>query len=143
MAKIIKNGKIYNATSASEVSFDNSGTDLNSANVQNAIIEVEGKIPTIPDHYDAEDIVYDNTTSGLSATNTQTAIDEVNNKVPVVPDHYDADDIVYDNTTSELVSTDVQGAIDELVGTINILRNLGLNYTLVNIQSAEYTESAL
>jgi len=100
--------------------------------------EVDAAIPS-----SASEISYDNTDSGLSATDVQTAIDEVNNKVPVVPDHYDADDIVYDNTTSELVSTDVQGAIDELVSSINALTNLGLNYTLVTIQSAEYTESTL
>ena len=93
--------------------------------------------------YPASDITYDNTNSSLVATNAQAAIDEINSKIPAVPDHYDADDIVYDNTTSELVATDVQSAIDELVSSINALTNLGLNYTLVTIQSAEYTESTL
>lgn len=106
MPSIIKNGRIYNASAASE-------------------------------------ITYNNTSSGLLAENTQAAIDEVNDKIPTIPSSYDADDIVYDNTTSELVATDVQAAIDELVSNINALTNLGLNYTLVSIQSAEYTESTL
>ena len=106
MPSIIKNGRIYNASAASE-------------------------------------ITYNNTSSGLLAENMQAAIDEVNNKIPVVPDHYDAEDIIYDNTSSELASADVQSAIDELVSNINTLTNLGLNYSLVTIQSAEYTESTL
>ena len=56
---------------------------------------------------------------------------------------YPASDISYSNTTSELIATNVQSAIDELVANINVLTNLGLNYSLVTIQSAEYTESTL
>ena len=40
----VTNGSSGSST-ASGVSFDNTGTDLNSTNVQNAIVEVNGKIP--------------------------------------------------------------------------------------------------
>ena len=100
--------------------------------------EVDAAIPS-----NASGLSFDNIGTDLVATNVQSAILEVEGKIPSVPSSYDADDINYDNTTSELVATDVQAAIDELVVNINTLTNLGLNYSLVTIQSAEYTESTL
>lgn len=91
---------------AAEITFDNSGTDLASINVQNAIVEVEGKIPTVPENYAATNVTYNNAASGLSSIN-------------------------------------VQGAVDELAATLNTLKGLGLDYTYINIQSAEYTSGDL
>ena len=87
----------------------------------------------------ASDITFDNTGTGLTSTNVQNAIVEVKNDIPVVPDHYAAMDITYDHTTSGLVANNVQAAIDEVVSELHFFQNLGLNYTFVNIQSAEIT----
>ena len=59
---------------ASDVSYDNSVSGLTATNVQNAIDEVYGDIPT---SFDADDVTYDNSVSGLTATDVQTAIDEL------------------------------------------------------------------
>ncbi len=59
---------------ASDVDYDNTGSGLTATNVQEAIDEVYGDIPT---SFDADDVTYDNTTSGLTATNVQDAIDEL------------------------------------------------------------------
>lgn len=87
----------------------------------------------------ASDITFDNTGTGLTSTDVQAAIVEVKNDIPTVPDHYTATDITYDHTTSGLVANDVQAAIDEVVSELHFFQNLGLNYTFVNIQSAEIT----
>ena len=58
---------------ADDVSFDPTGTSLQSTNVEDAIKEVASGAVTP----EADDVVYDNTTSGLSATNVQAAIDEL------------------------------------------------------------------
>ena len=66
-----------NPIPASRISYDGTTSGLSATDVQAAIDEVVGDIPTIPATYDADDIVYDNTTSGLTATDAQAAIDEV------------------------------------------------------------------
>ena len=66
------------APDASDVSYDNTGSGLTATDVQDAIDELKGDIPT---SFDADDVVYDNTGSGLTATNVQDAIDEVNAKI--------------------------------------------------------------
>lgn len=68
-------GEIGSGT-ASDISFNKTGTDLNATNVQDAIEEVNAKIPQ-GGSVDADDVTYDNTSSGLTATNVQAAIDEV------------------------------------------------------------------
>lgn len=65
---------------ASSVTFDKTGTDLNATNVQDAIEEVNAKIPQ-GGAVEADDVIYDNTSSGLTATNVQAAIDEVEGKI--------------------------------------------------------------
>lgn len=65
------------ASTASGITYDNTGSGLAATNVQDAIDELEADIPTIPATYDADDIVYDNTGSGLTAIDVQAAIDEV------------------------------------------------------------------
>ena len=67
-----------NVPDASDVNYDNTGSGLTATNVQDAIDELKGDIPT---SLDADDVAYDNTGSGLTATNVQDAIDEVNNKI--------------------------------------------------------------
>lgn len=63
---------------ASGTTYDNTGSGLTATNVQDAIDEVLGDIPTsLP----ATSITYNNTLSGLTATDVQYAIDEVNAKV--------------------------------------------------------------
>lgn len=62
---------------ASDITFDNTGTGLTSTNVQNAIVEVKNDIPVVPDHYTAMDITYNNAASGLTSVNAQGAIDEL------------------------------------------------------------------
>jgi len=91
----------------------------------------------------ASDITFDNTGTGLTSTDVQAAIVEVKNDIPTVPDHYTATDITYNNAASGLTSVNAQGAIDELAATLNTLRGLGLDYTYINIQSAEYTSGDL
>ena len=59
---------------ASDVDYDNTVSGLTATNVQDAIDEVYGDIPT---SFDADDVTYDNTGSGLTATNVQDAIDEI------------------------------------------------------------------
>ena len=79
----ILNGAVFTvmvpsgASTASDVSYDNTGSGLTASNVQDAIDEVKADIPSIPATYDADDIVYDNTGSGLTAANVQDAIDEL------------------------------------------------------------------
>ena len=62
------------SVAAQDVTYDNTGSGLTATNVQNAIDEVAGDIPT---GFAATAITYDNTGSGLTATNAQDAIDEL------------------------------------------------------------------
>ena len=77
---------------AAEVDYDNSSSGLTATQVQAAIDEVYGDIPTVPvdsvfgrtgavvavaGDYTAAEVDYDNSTSGLSATEVQAAIDEI------------------------------------------------------------------
>lgn len=80
--------------SASSVTFDKTGTDLDATNVQAAIVEVNAKIPQ-GGAVEADDVVYDNTSSGLTATNVQAAIDEVNGK-------FGGSQIRYDGTSQAM-----------------------------------------
>lgn len=66
------------ANDASDVTYDNTGSGLSATDVQQAIDELKGDIPT---SFDADDVVYDNTNSGLVATNVQDAIDEIKNLI--------------------------------------------------------------
>ena len=67
---------------ADDVSFDNTNTGLSATDVQAAIVEVKGLIPSGPGSVDADDVSYDNTDSGLVATNVQDAIDELASASP-------------------------------------------------------------
>lgn len=62
---------------AADVDYDNSGSGLTATDVQAAIDEVLGDIPT---GFAASAITYDNTGSGLTATDAQDAIDELADK---------------------------------------------------------------
>lgn len=62
------------ASDASGISYDNTGSGLTASNVQDAIDEVVGDIPT---GFAASAISYDNTGSGLTAADVQDAIDEL------------------------------------------------------------------
>lgn len=62
---------------ADNVLFDNANTGLVATDVQAAIVEVKGLIPSGPGSVDADDVSYSNTASGLTATNVQDAIDEL------------------------------------------------------------------
>lgn len=64
---------------AEDVNYDNSGSGLAATDVQAAIDEVVGDIPT---GFAATAITYDNTGSGLVATDVQAAIDELANNAP-------------------------------------------------------------
>ena len=61
---------------ADDVGYDNTSSGLTATNVQDAIDEINGKIPQ-GGSVDADDVTYDNTSSGLTATNVQDAIDEL------------------------------------------------------------------
>lgn len=65
---------------AEDVDYDNSGSGLTATDVQAAIDEVLGDIPT---GFAATAITYDNTVSGLTAANAQAAIDELASMAPV------------------------------------------------------------
>lgn len=62
------------ASNAAGISYDNTGSGLTASNVQDAIDEVVGDIPT---GFAASAISYDNTGSGLTAADVQDAIDEL------------------------------------------------------------------
>lgn len=62
------------AVAASDVTYDNTGSGLTATDVQDAIDEVYGDIPT---GFAASAITYDNSGSGLTATDVQDAIDEL------------------------------------------------------------------
>ena len=102
------------ASVASEVSYDNTTSELSATNVQDAIDELKSDINNIPIIDNASDVNYDNTESQLEATNVQNAIDELKTDINNVPVIDDAADVNYDNTTSELSATNVQDAIDEV-----------------------------
>lgn len=59
---------------AQDVTYDNTGSGLTATDVQDALDEIVGDIPT---GFSASAITYDNTGSGLTATNAQDAIDEL------------------------------------------------------------------
>lgn len=59
---------------ASDITYDNTGSGLTATNVQDAIDEVEGNIPS---GFAATAITYDNSVSGLTAADVQAAIDEL------------------------------------------------------------------
>ena len=59
---------------AQDVTYDNTGSGLTATNVQDAINEVVGDIPT---GFSASAITYNNAISGLVSTNAQNAIDEL------------------------------------------------------------------
>lgn len=106
---------------ASQVTYNGSGSGLLATDVQGAIDEVKGDIPTT-----AADVPYNNSVSGLSATDVQDAIDEISSSAGVssfntrtgavvsASGDYNAGQVTYDNTVSGLTATDTQAAIDEL-----------------------------
>ena len=106
---------------AAQVTYDGSGSGLSATDVQGAIDEVKGDIPTT-----AADVPYNNSISGLSATDVQDAIDEISSSAGVssfntrtgavvaASGDYNAGQVTYDNTVSGLTATDTQAAIDEL-----------------------------
>lgn len=59
---------------ASDVDYNNAVSGLTATNVQDAIDEVYGDIPT---SFAGSDVTYNNAVSGLTATDVQTAIDEI------------------------------------------------------------------
>ena len=61
---------------AGNVSYDNTTSGLTADDVQEAIDEINAKIPA-GGAVEADDVVYDNTTSGLTAINVQDALDEL------------------------------------------------------------------
>ena len=62
---------------AADITFNNTDTDLVATNVQDAIVEVDNKIPVVPENYAATNVTYNNAASGLSSVNAQGAIDEL------------------------------------------------------------------
>ena len=92
---------------ATDTTYDNSGSGLTATNVQDAIDELKSDIPVLT----ASATSYDNTGSGLTATNVQDAIDElvgnfslaktisasslVNNAVISVPEIHDATEVMF------------------------------------------------
>lgn len=64
---------------ASDVNYDNTSSGLSATNVQTAIDEVYGDIPT---GFPSTAITYNNAISGLSATDVQGAIDELASSTP-------------------------------------------------------------
>lgn len=120
---------------AEQIDYDNTASQLQAANVQDAIDEVHGEIPehvvnsfnnregnvTPEDHdYNAEKIDYDNSVSHLQSTNVQNAIDEMigvvisagvasfNGRAGVVlpmAHDYDAGKIDVDTTNTNLPGT--------------------------------------
>lgn len=69
---------------ASDVDYDNTGSGLTATDVQAAINEVVGDIPT---GFAATAITYDNTVSGLTAADVQSAIDELKALIPATPQY--------------------------------------------------------
>ena len=69
------------SVAANDVTYDNTGSGLTAADVQDAIDELAAR-PVVAA---AEDITYDNTVSGLTATDVQAAIDELKALIPATP----------------------------------------------------------
>lgn len=69
LEKKVEKGGGGTGGTASDVSYDNTGSGLTADNVQSAIDEIAAR--------DASDISYDNTSSGLTADDVQEAIDEL------------------------------------------------------------------
>lgn len=67
------------ASSAADVSYDNTTSHLTADDVQEAIDEINAKIPTT-----AAQIPYVNTSSGLTADDVQEAIDEIDASVDTI-----------------------------------------------------------
>ena len=114
---------------ASDVTYDNTGSGLTATNVQDAIDEVKGDIPTIPSSYAATAITYDNTVSGLTAANVQDAIDELKS---LIATHS------YITTGLEIVSgrcNIIDGGYYEENGTVYIDIYL---YTLTSINTSQF-----
>ena len=117
---------------AINVNYDNTGSGMTATDVQSAIDELKGDIPTT-----ASDIGYDNSGSGMTATDVQSAIDELKGDIPTT-----ASDIGYDNSGSGMTATDVQDAIDELKGDIPSTAsdisydNSGSGLTATDVQDA-------
>ena len=69
---------------AEDVDYDNSVSGLTATDVQAAIDEIAGDIPT---GFAATAITYDNTITGLAATNVQDAIDDLWAQIPAAPQY--------------------------------------------------------
>ena len=69
---------------AEDVDYDNSGSGLTATDVQAAIDELKGDIPT---SMAAAAVTYDNALSGLTATDVQAAIDELKTLIPATPQY--------------------------------------------------------
>ena len=79
LEKAVENGSgSGGASTAADVSYDNTSSHLTADDVQEAIDEINAKIPT-----SADDISYDNTSSGLTADDVQEAIDELAGIKPI------------------------------------------------------------
>ena len=165
MPSIIKNGRIYNSSAASEITYNNTSSGLLAENTQAAIDEVNNKIPVVPDHYDAEDIIYDNTSSELASTDVQSAIDELAENMGST-----AEDTTFDDTDVTFSANNVQSAFENIIkkltqaqydaltpaeqlnGTIYFIvdggpptptSNAGVIAASISIRSDTYTEESL
>lgn len=112
---------------ATEISFYDELQRIAARTVQDAILEINGKIVPAT----AGTTSYNNTVSHLQASNVQQAIDALVNSIlssgvasfngrtgAVIPENndYSAALISYDNRASHLLASSVQNAIDELAG---------------------------
>lgn len=70
----LENAPTPSMPTASDVSFDTTGTQITATNVQDAIEELAQSIGS---NVDADDVSYSNASSRLAATNVQDAIDEL------------------------------------------------------------------
>ena len=111
---------------ASDTSYDNTGSGLTATNVQDAIDELKSDIPTLT----ASATSYNNTGSGLTATNVQDAIDELE---AILPDPYITTGLTVNlgRCNIECGGYRINNNVVEVDITITTLTSLGPNWGVV------------
>ncbi len=119
---------------AAHTVFDNTGTDLNATNLQQAIVEVNAK--TGGSGMIAQNVGFDSSdTEIVDSDNVQDAIADLDTDLSAFEtttnqklNNLDGSDVGYNNQGSDLNSTDIQNAVTEV--------NTKLNQTITDVDSA-------
>lgn len=134
--EIYKDDKLFGATTAVHVSYDNTSTGLVATNIQDAVDELAGALSVA--HVSITQAAYDTLTPAEKANGTVYFVTPASGSGYKV--YYDgilysnmtppANTVTYDHTTSGLAATDVQAAIDEVAA--------DLASSMVQLTTAQY-----